>query len=878
MENAQQSGQFQRRQDWQASNTTCNKGCFRIQAVALLISVLTLAACGGGGGDDGATPPPPVTVDSTVTIKRDTYGVPHVYANTVRGLFYGFGYSVAQDRLFQMEMAKRSVLGTVAEVLGPTYVALDKSSRQSIDVASVSAQLAKLSQEQRDIFDGYAAGYNARVREVLAQRTQLLPKQFVDAGFDPQEWTGLDVAMIWVGTMANRYSNGNSEVSNLQLLNQLKAGKGDAIGAQMFDEVRWLEDRNSPTTVPRSGANGLGAISASTLLSRLSDRLQGAVQSTLAAFNPKPQREKDGRSHLAKLAPVSQDVIQALHAVDAARKGVAGPDERPVASNLWIVGPQKTTDGSTIMINGPQFGWVNPAYVYGIGLHGAGYDLTGNTPFAHPVVLFGTNGKISWGATAGPLDVNDTYQERLSPASQFMYLYGGVFRPMTKSTEVIKVKGAADDSIDIYATVHGRVTSFDVANNAAYTLKRSWEGFEVQSLIAWIESTKAQNWDEWLAQAKKVAITINWYYADSKGNIGYVSPGRLPIRPSTQDIRLPAVGDGSMEWQGIRPFSDNPQVLNPSQGYIANWNNQSGPGVLTDGGNYAAADRMNEIRLRIEAKTKLAPDELWAIVQGTSFADVNARYLVPFIVGATQTLAATDPLYQAGQTLKNWDMLNRSTTNNGFYDGPAVTIFRNWLPNMYARVLQDDVPAAAYSRLNSTGYPGATPTGSTNVGTGTKLIYNALLGSFAGVPQTIDFFNGQDKNVVIRNALSDTLAQLTTRFGADQSTWLTAAPRHVFLPTNFIGYPQAGTDETLTLPTFMNRGTENDWVTFGGDGSVKLCTVAPPGQSGFISQAGVKSKHYDDQLSVYQNFGCKSEWLTPALLDANLESTVTLTP
>ena len=39
--------------------------------------------------------------------------MPHIYANDTRGLFYGYGYAVAEDRLFQMEMARRSVLGTV---------------------------------------------------------------------------------------------------------------------------------------------------------------------------------------------------------------------------------------------------------------------------------------------------------------------------------------------------------------------------------------------------------------------------------------------------------------------------------------------------------------------------------------------------------------------------------------------------------------------------------------------------------------------------------------------------------------------------------------------------------------------------------------------
>ena len=55
---------------------------------------------------------------SEIKIVRDEYGMPHIYANDTWHLFYGYGYVVAQDRLFQMEMARRSTQGTVAEVLG----------------------------------------------------------------------------------------------------------------------------------------------------------------------------------------------------------------------------------------------------------------------------------------------------------------------------------------------------------------------------------------------------------------------------------------------------------------------------------------------------------------------------------------------------------------------------------------------------------------------------------------------------------------------------------------------------------------------------------------------------------------------------------------
>ena len=101
-----------------------------------------------------------------VVIKRDEYGVPHIYANSVYRLFYGYGYAVAQDRLFQMEMAKRSTQGTVAEVLGEKFVKFDQSTRGNYWPTWIERQIAALPQHERDILDGYAAGMNAYIAHV----------------------------------------------------------------------------------------------------------------------------------------------------------------------------------------------------------------------------------------------------------------------------------------------------------------------------------------------------------------------------------------------------------------------------------------------------------------------------------------------------------------------------------------------------------------------------------------------------------------------------------------------------------------------------------------------------------------------------------------
>src|SRR5699024_3148610 len=128
------------------------------------------------------------------------------------------GYAVAEDRLFQMEMSKRSALGTVSEVLGIERLPHDIQTRAQFDHADIKAQIEALPQEDRDILRGYAAGYSKRVAEVLADREHLLPKQFTDFGFEPTTWTDFDVAMIYVITMAGRFSHYSNELDNAKVL------------------------------------------------------------------------------------------------------------------------------------------------------------------------------------------------------------------------------------------------------------------------------------------------------------------------------------------------------------------------------------------------------------------------------------------------------------------------------------------------------------------------------------------------------------------------------------------------------------------------------------------------------------------------------------
>ncbi|XOT94365.1 penicillin acylase, partial [Alcaligenes pakistanensis] len=83
---------------------------------------------------------------------------------------------------------------------------------------------------------------------------ELLPKEYVDFDFQPQPLTDFDVVMIWVGSMANRFSDTNLEVTALAMRQSLEKQHGPERGRALFDELLWINDTTAPTTVPAPAA------------------------------------------------------------------------------------------------------------------------------------------------------------------------------------------------------------------------------------------------------------------------------------------------------------------------------------------------------------------------------------------------------------------------------------------------------------------------------------------------------------------------------------------------------------------------------------------------------------------------------------------------
>src|SRR5688500_31343 len=97
-------------------------------------------------------------VSSTVEILRDLAGVPHVFASSTADLYFGLGYAVAQDRLWQMDRLRRRALGRQAEILGVDHVRSDLIHLTvGIDLLA-ERDAARLSGSTGEIAEAYVAG------------------------------------------------------------------------------------------------------------------------------------------------------------------------------------------------------------------------------------------------------------------------------------------------------------------------------------------------------------------------------------------------------------------------------------------------------------------------------------------------------------------------------------------------------------------------------------------------------------------------------------------------------------------------------------------------------------------------------------------------
>jgi len=501
-------------------------------------------------------------LESAATVLRDEHGIVNIYAENPHDLFLAQGYVHAQERLWQMEVWRHISSGRLSELFGKSTLDEDKFIRTLGWRQSAERDFATLSEGPRATLDAYAQGVNAFIEEHRGS----LGMAFVVTGmrngsggiggYDLEPWTALD-SLAWQKVQAWQLGgNFDSEVFRMLADEHL----GDpALTDQLFPAY-W---DTMPVITPSGAAATVAppATRAPVPAGVLPDDAAGRAWREVAGLGSR---------------------IMVTAGLDAGA-GLAG--DHQVGSNNWVIAPSRSATDSALLANDPHLGISMPSVWFMNGLHcrtvdaACPFDLAGVTFPGVPGIVLGHNDRIAWGATNVDPDVQDLFVETADPDDPDNYLFAGESIPFSVRTETIKVAGGEAVEIEVRETRHGPILN-DVDERLAeapllalrWTATADIDGtFEAIFKVA-----TASTFEEFRqAFASYGSPSQNFVYADVDGHIGYVLPGRIPIRSDGADrgARPRSGTDGAHEWAGYIPFEELPWQLDPSSGYIVTANN-----------------------------------------------------------------------------------------------------------------------------------------------------------------------------------------------------------------------------------------------------------------------------------------------------------------
>jgi penicillin amidase len=411
--------------------------------------------------------------------------------------------------------------------------------------------------------------------------------------------------------------------------------------------------------------------------------------------------------------PLDLAAVRVLRQVDRGLRGMPEMLGRGdgLGSNAWVVDGDHSTTGKPILANDPHLGVSVPGIWYQMGLHctevteECPFNVAGFTFSGMPGVVIGHNQQIAWGFTNLGPDVVDLYLEKVRGRT---YLYDGRQRPLRMRDEVIRVAGRDDPfRFTVRATRHGPLLS-DVsaqlstvgANSPAgedpparengYAVAIAWTALTpTNTMDALFEFDRATSWEEFRDAAEDFAVpSQNLVYADRAGNIGYQAPGMIPIRKSGNTGDYPSLGWlPADDWTGSYvPFSALPNVLNPSDGFVATANQAVAgrryPYYLGD--SWAYGYRSQRIVELLQSQAKLSPEDMSRIQLDTS--NGFAPTLVPYLL---KIFMPSEYLAGGQRLLQGWNYREPK--------GSAAAAYYNavW-KNILSRTFHDELREAVW--------------------------------------------------------------------------------------------------------------------------------------------------------------------------------------
>jgi len=546
-------------------------------------------------------------LSAPVTVRRDRHGIPHIEAATLDDLLEAQGYITAQDRLWQMDMARRMAAGEVAELLGSKLLDHDRTQRVLGIRANAERLAAAMNERDRKYFEDYARGVNT----FIDQHQENLSPEFRLLGYKPKPWQPVD-SMLVVMSM-NQMLDEDWDIKLTR--ERVTARLGPTLAADLYPTGSWRD--HPPTQTPpdlTAPQENIPEVPLDETQTRLEDLLR--LREVLRA--PLPNCEGC----------------------------TAG-------SNEWAVSGAHTASGKPILSNDMHLSHGIPNIWYEADLKSSGFHVAGVTVPGIPLIVEGHNEHIAWGFTALYGDMQDLYVEQVNAQDEYKAADG--WHPMEHGRETIHVRFGKDVVIETERTAHGPVIS-QLIPGEKRVLALRWSAYDPKAIgNPLLDINEASNWQEFRAALSKWwGPSQNVVYADDQGHIGYQAVGFIPFRPT--GISPVPIPDENHEWQGFVPFDQLPSTLDPVNGVLATANSRVTPDgyplQLTLG--WSDPYRNERIWKWLAGKNKLTADDMIKL-QTDVYSAIDQELAQRFAYAVDHAKSPGMRLQQAADLMRSWD-------------------------------------------------------------------------------------------------------------------------------------------------------------------------------------------------------------------------------
>ena len=593
----------------------------------------------------------------SVTIHFDIHGRPHIYATNINDLVFTQGYLTAQDRLFELDIARRAAKGELSEILGNKGLIRDTYVHKIGLLRHAKEELKSCNNETLNILESYSKGITAYIQE----HKDTLPFEFKVLNYIPKPWQPVDSIVLIKQIAEIIDTSWQLDLIRQEVYQTIPAEKADALFEQTFP--------GNPT-INYNAAKYLVfdeyTLQKTSLLQRWKDIKQKVALKRILA------------------GPYFKIKRKVIEAADFLRNGPDRWEGFTWGSNCWVISSQKSKDlePSSILANDPHMELSNPGFWYPIHLKSPEINALGLSIPGIPGILIGHNENIAWGITSLSADVQDLFIGEFKNAHSLDYNDGTQWLKAQIIKSKIKIKNKKEPYIHKSTITHCG-TVLDKNHKKALILKWSTtEAKDYDSIGAIWNLTKATNWNEFRRTLKKYnGPTLSFHYADTEGNIGYQAAGVIPKR-ANEIGNIPISGfTCDQAWQGYIPFDELPHAYNPQVGYIVSANNK----VISHDYPHSLGNNFMSPFRAIRISTLLSKEKNPNLQKNKKYQkDIYswiANYLTVQILDAFyDSKTINQDLISSIQLLSKWDF-NLDT------ESPQAFIFQKTYENLFRRIL-----------------------------------------------------------------------------------------------------------------------------------------------------------------------------------------------